>query len=315
MVINRAEAWGLGVAIVAHLALFILLSFSFLHWKDPRFANPPMQVEIIAETAPVSTSPAPASEAPAARLGEPDSRTIDTPPPVADPVPVRRPDPPKVVTPPRAEPTPRVERQRPRPEPVRERPRPTPDRADRPRPERAQPAPDRPRQTPEQRPTQSASNTRPQPRPTTAQGQGRATRPANDPRPTGALDGVMAGLARDADRNARGTAAPATASAAQVRADIRVSINGEVRAPWNSCRVSGLDVDQLRTTIVFRLTESGGLDRIVRLSTNGVNDSNRLQVPRFEECARRAIEVAAPFNLPREHYSYWQEYTLEFEKR
>jgi outer membrane biosynthesis protein TonB len=305
MAINKAEAWGLGAAIIAHLALFILLSFSFLHWEDPRFANPPMQVDIIAETAPVSTSPAPDSEAPAARLGEPDSRTIDTPPPVPAPVP------PKMVTPPRPEPTPKVERPRPRPEPVQERPRPRPDPVTRP--------PERPRErtTPQPNRPTAASPARPnsRPTPTTASGQGRATRPANDPRPTGALDGIAAGVARDAQRNARGTAAPATASAAQVVADIRVSINGEVRAPWNNCRVSGLDVDQLRTTIVFRLTEAGGLDRISRLTTSGVNDSNRPQVARFEECARRAIEVAAPFNLPREHYSYWQEYTLEFEKR
>jgi hypothetical protein len=122
-------------------------------------------------------------------------------------------------------------------------------------------------------------------------------------------------VARDAARTNRGTAPPAAATAAAVRADIRVSINTEVRGPWNGCRVTGLDVDQLRTTIVFRLTEAGGLDRIVRVTTTGTNESNRNQVARFEECARRAIEVAAPFNLPREHYSYWQEYTLEFEKR
>lgn len=312
MAMTKAEGWGLGAAIVAHLMLFVLLSFNFLHWKDPRFTNPPMQVDIIAETAPVSTSPEPASEAPAARLGEPDSRTIDTPPPAPIPTPVppvRRPDPPKVITPPRPAPTPRTERPRPRPEPVarqperqRDRPPPQADRSERRRPDRTPPA-----TTPPRNPPRNPATTPP--------GQGRATRAANDPRPTGALDGIAAGVARDAQRNARGTAAPAAASAAEVRADIRVSINAEVRGPWNGCRVTGLDVDQLRTTIVFRLTESGGLDRIVRVTTTGTNDSNRNQVGRFEECARRAIEVAAPFNLPREHYSYWQEYTLEFEKR
>ncbi|MFM6854752.1 MAG: hypothetical protein ACKOUM_11800, partial [Sphingopyxis sp.] len=80
-------------------------------------------------------------------------------------------------------------------------------------------------------------------------------------------------------------------------------------------RVTGLDVDQLRTTIVFRLAQNGGLDRIVSVNTAGVNDSNRPQLQRFEECARRAIQLAAPFQLPAEHYSYWQTYTLDFDKR
>jgi hypothetical protein len=88
-----------------------------------------------------------------------------------------------------------------------------------------------------------------------------------------------------------------------------------VRGPWNSCRVTGLDVDQLKTTVVFRLTQSGGLERIVSVVTSGVNESNQPQRQRFEECARRAIELAAPFDLPRENYSYWQTYTLDFEKR
>lgn len=99
-----------------------------------------------------------------------------------------------------------------------------------------------------------------------------------------------------------------------MRRAISTSINAEVARPWDACRVSGVDVDRLRTAVVFRLTESGALDRVVSVTTRGVNDSNRPQVARFEECARRAIALAAPFNLPREHYSYWQTYTLDFEK-
>jgi hypothetical protein len=38
MAMTKAEGWGLGAAIVAHLGLFALLSFNFLHFKDPRFA-------------------------------------------------------------------------------------------------------------------------------------------------------------------------------------------------------------------------------------------------------------------------------------
>ncbi|MEQ1510843.1 MAG: hypothetical protein ABL909_10655, partial [Sphingopyxis sp.] len=133
---------------------------------------------------------------------------------------------------------------------------------------------------------------------------------------SGALDGIADGVARDARPNARATTPPAAVTAAAIRADIRVSINAEVRGPWNGCRVSGVDVDQLKTTIVFRLSQSGALDRIASVNTSGVNDSNRPQLARFEECARRSIQLAAPFaNLPQENYSYWQTYTLDFEKR
>jgi hypothetical protein len=122
-------------------------------------------------------------------------------------------------------------------------------------------------------------------------------------------------VSRNPPRNQRGTGTPAAQTATEIRRAISTSINGEVARPWNACRVTGVDVDQLKTTIVFRLAESGALDRIASVTTTGVNDSNRPQVARFEECARRAIQLAAPFTLPRENYSYWQTYTLDFEKR
>ena len=275
------------IVLVVHAVLIVMLS---LRWREepPRFDNPPMAVDIIAETAPVSTSPQPDSAAPAARLGNPDSDAIAVPPPEpveARPRPVT-PPPQRRVTPPRPEPRPaptsrRVEPRRPPPQAERrDTPRPTPPSTSR-----------------------STSATR-----------DRAT--SRDREPSGALEGIAAGVARDARREARGTSAPATATAAEIRADIRVSINNEVRGPWNACRVTGIDVDRLRTTIVFRLTQAGGLERIVSVNTTGVNDSNRPQVQRFEECARRAIQLAAPFaGLPAEHYSHWQTYTLDFEKR
>lgn len=108
--------------------------------------------------------------------------------------------------------------------------------------------------------------------------------------------------------------APAAQTASQIRRSISTSINAEVARPWNACRVTGADVDQLKTTVRFRLAENGTLASIASVTTSGVTDSNRPQVARFEECARRAIELAAPFALPSESYSYWENYTLDFEK-
>lgn len=287
-----AEQRQLGILAAVVLAHALLLAALSLSWRamPPRFDNPPIAVEILAETAPVSTSPTPTAEAPAARLGNPDSAAIAPPPPVPEALPVK-PDPP-------------------RPAPIRpttraiERPTPTP------RPQAARQPPRTPPAT-RQAPARPTDRRQAPVTPTT-----RTNPNARDPRPSGALDGIAAGVARDAARNTRGTSAPAARTGDQVRADIRVSINAEVRAPWNRCVVTGVDVDRLKTSIVFHLTQSGALDRIISVETTGVNASNRPQVARFEECARRAIQLAAPFaGLPAEYYSHWATYTLDFEKR
>lgn len=291
MAMDRSEQTGLAVAIAAHVLLFALLSLSFGSQPDRRFDNPPMAVDIIAEVAPESVSPKPEAAEPAARLGEPDA-VEDALPPPAPPItqPVTRPDP---VPPKRAAPTPA--------------PRPTPRAAPperRPPPPRAQPEAPKQRAAPP-RPVRQPAQTPPRRPP---------ARPVADPRPSGALDGIAGAVAREANRGPAVTP-PAARSGTEIRRSISTSINAAVRQPWNACRVTGIDVDQLKTTVVFRLTEAGGLERIASVSTSGVNDSNRPQQQRFEECARRAIALAAPFDLPRENYSYWQTYTLDFEKR
>lgn len=291
MAIERTEQVGLGVAATAHIALIVLLS---INWPDPPplpIENPPMAVDLIAEAAPVSTSPEPASEAPAAHRGEMESDTVAPPPapPVPKVLPRVVPPPPqpkKAIPAPAPRPTPRAER-RPPPPPAR-------DTSERRRPDRPTATP--PRQTAPARPT---------------------TPPQRNPRPAAGdpLGDIANSVARSSTPNARGTAAPAAQTASEIRRSISTSINAEVARPWNACRVTGIDVDQLKTTVVFRLTQSGGLERIASVNTSGVNDTNRTQLSRFEECARRAIELAAPFNLPAESYSYWQTYTLDFEKR
>jgi hypothetical protein len=108
---------------------------------------------------------------------------------------------------------------------------------------------------------------------------------------------------------------PAAKTGAEIRRTISVSINAEVRGPWNACRVSGVDIDQLVTTVIFRLNQDGTLGGFSSVRTEGVNESNRFQQARFEECAKNAIVRAAPFDLPREDYAYWKSYTLDFSKR
>ena len=120
---------------------------------------------------------------------------------------------------------------------------------------------------------------------------------------------------RRAQERAQHKGAPAAATAAEVKRSIDVSIKAAVGPRWNGCRISGVDVDQLKTVVKFRLTQSGALAGFASVETSGQNDSNKFQVQRHQECAKRAIELAAPFDLPEENYSFWQNYTLDFIKR
>lgn len=273
MAISRAERTGLGVALVAHLALFALLSVSWSSGPDPRFDNPPMAVDLIAEVAPVSTSPEPASEMPAARQGE---AVPDEPPPAPRPLPpVARPTPPppvpkKVEATPPPRPAPRAER--PRAEP----PRRTEDRSERRTPPEAQGQPSR-------RPPRDA-------------------RTAGDP-----LSDIAESVARSAPRGATGTSAPAAQSAAQVRQAITVAVDREIAPFWQRNVPSGIDVEQLRVTLEIRLNRDGSIAGIRQVGDlTGTTESNRPQQALFVERAIRSIRQAAPFNLPVEHYDEWQ---------
>ena len=273
MAISRAERTGLGVALAAHLALFALLSVSWSSGPDPRFDNPPMAVDLVAEVAPVSTSPEPASEMPAARQGE---LVPDEPPPALRPLPpVARPTPPpptpkrmEATPPPR--PSPRVERPRP------ENPRRTEERSNRPQP-----------------PVQQGQTSRRPPR---------DTRTAGDP-----LSDIAESVARSAPRGATGTAAPAAQTAAEVRQAITVAVDREIAPFWQRNVPSGIDVEQLRVTLEIRLNRDGSIAGIRQVGElTGTTESNRPQQALFVERAIRSIRQAAPFNLPVEHYDEWQ---------
>ena len=141
--------------------------------------------------------------------------------------------------------------------------------------------------------------------------------PAKDrpARPTGRLDGIAEGLSKSQPKSPASKGAPAAATAAEVRRSIDVSIKAAVAPRWNGCRVSGVEVAQLKTVVKFRLTQSGALAGFTSVTTSGETDSNKFQIPRHQECAKRAVELAAPFDLPEENYSFWQNYTLDFIKR
>ena len=263
------EGRGIAIAVAAHVLIIGLLS---VQWTagDRRFDNPPMEVDLIAETAVQSTAPIITEAPPSARLGEEDAVDIAAPEPI---------------------PTPSV------PEPiVRPTPSPTPKQV-------ARPVPAPPKKQPP-----AVTKAAPKAAPKTPPAKKTQTRP------TGRLDGITEGLGREQTKAPPNKGAPAAATAAEVRRSIDVSIKAKVGPRWNRCNVSGVDVEQLKTVVKFRLTQAGALAGFSSVTTTGQNDSNRFQVARHQECAKKAIEVAAPFDLPEENYSYWQNYTLDFDK-
>lgn len=93
--VRGKEGRGIAIAVAAHVIIIGLLS---VQWTagDRRFDNPPMEVDLIAETAVQSTAPVISETPPAARLGEEDMTDIAAPEPVPAPPlpePVVRPNP------------------------------------------------------------------------------------------------------------------------------------------------------------------------------------------------------------------------------
>lgn len=265
---TRTEALGWSVAVAAHAALIAALSWQAAIAPLPSQEPAPLNVDLIGETAAVSTAPELSDTAPAPRQGDPEP----TPSEPAPPLPSQHPTEAEKATP-------------------QLKPQPT------------------------QQPAAKAMTARPEaPAPRTTPQPPRATTQPAIPRPTGALKGIADSVSRTPS-NSASRGAPAAAVGAEVKRSIAVSINGAVRGPWNRCQVSGADVGSLVTVVRFRLTQAGALERITSVATSGQTDSNRFQVTRHQECATRAIELAAPFDLPPEAYTVWRDYELEFFKR
>jgi periplasmic protein TonB len=106
--------------------------------------------------------------------------------------------------------------------------------------------------------------------------------------------------------------APASAIGASERASLLQGVVRQVKPHWQP--PSGPDVDQLVSRIRFRLNPDGSLaGRPVLVSQRGETDANRAQAGRHGEQAIRAVQLAAPFDLPERYYDAWKTVTLDFD--
>lgn len=106
-------------------------------------------------------------------------------------------------------------------------------------------------------------------------------------------------------RTSDDTRIPASEIGASARASLIQSISRQIKPHWNA--PSGVDAELLVTELAFELNDDGSLKgrpRVLRQS--GINASNRPQAALHAERAIRAVQLAAPFDLPAEFYNAWK---------
>jgi outer membrane biosynthesis protein TonB len=318
--LRSEERIGLGIALAAHAGLVALLV-----WRPPTPAMiaPPERIEVTLsdDAGLTSTSPeTPAQAAPdtAPELGE-------QPPPAPEPEAAAEPLPaPQPVVRPQPKPEPRLQ---PRPEPPkpvakavpRPVPKPVPRPVATPRPVAqpvAKPAPRPPatRQSPIEARI-AASTARQSPRPA-ARPSGAATtaRPTTTPGGSRIGSDFLKGVP-NATAQGPARAAPAATIGPAVRSSLASAISRQLKPKWVAPQ--GVDAELLVTVLAFDLNADGtlaGRPRVVR--QEGINDANRAQAARHAEQAVRAVQLAAPFDLPAQYYDAWKRVTsFRFDRR
>ncbi|MEM6907446.1 MAG: energy transducer TonB [Pseudomonadota bacterium] len=101
------------------------------------------------------------------------------------------------------------------------------------------------------------------------------------------------------------TRIPASQIGPSAKASIVQAIVRQVRPHWTAPQ--GIDADRLVSVLAFELDEEGRLKGRPRvINQSGLTDSNRPQAPLHAERAIRAVQLAAPFDLPDEYYNAWK---------
>jgi len=281
--LQQEEKIGLAVAVLLHGALVAVLLQQALRQEVLAFPER-MEVSLVGEVGLDA----------AAREPVPESRQSIAPemgeqaPPPAEVAPAPPPPERVQVAPPPPQPQPR-----PSPTPAA-RPSPTPS---------AKPSP-----TPSPRATstptpRSASTPAPRATPTTAARTG-GSRIGDD-----FLSGQGSSTRTDETR------APAATFGASDRAALSSAITRQIRPHWNA--PSGADAERLVSIVNWDLNRDGTLRGTprCRVEPSSITDSNRPQASLHCERAIRAVQLAAPFNLPEQFYDRWKALEWQFDRR
>ena len=292
--LTREEGIGLGVSIVGHAALLAVLLYQ--PGADEIVQRPDrIEVTIADETGLVSSSPEPSSAA-AASVAPTIGDVLPTE--ILEPLPLPIPDilPSPSTTPPtptpRAAPTPRATPTRPTPRPATRRSTPRPD-----------PVAEAMRSSARSTPTPAPSRAAPAPTPAPSRRTG-GSRVGSD-----FLEGSPSA------ESSGSSSSPRAAITGRVQSALSGAISRQLKPHWVAPQ--GVDAEELVTVLAFDLNEDGSLKgrpRVVRQL--GINDANSPQASRHAEQAIRAVQLAAPFDLPSEYYDGWKRVSaFRFDKR
>ena len=107
------------------------------------------------------------------------------------------------------------------------------------------------------------------------------------------------------DRTSDSTLVPASEIGPSATASLIQSLSRQIKPHWNA--PSGVDAEMLVTELAFDLNPDGSLKSRPRvLRQSGINASNRPQASLHAERSIRAVQLAAPFDLPPELYNAWK---------
>ena len=185
-----------------------------------------------------------------------------------------------------------------------------------------QPEPARETAAPLPRPPRPTVRSTPRPRPRETQRPAPRPRPTARPAPRPAKKTGGSRIGSDflkGSESSQATGRSSSPRAAQIGPRVRAALSGaisrQLKPHWSAPQ--GVDAEQLVTILAWNLNSDGSLSgtpRVVRQL--GINDANRPQAARHAEQAVRAVQLAAPFNLPSEYYDGWKRIsTFRFDKR
>lgn len=286
---ERAEKYGLGLAVAGHVVLFGLLSVGFLATPNPvKLEQKPIDISLVDAVA--LESAAPATTEPPASSRAPDVGPPEDAPPPAESVSEPEPAPPQ----PKAAPAPPPPKPAavPKPQPPRPAPKPAP----------AKPVPEK----------KSAPAPKAKAAPAKATGSDAA---ATKARPRGSLlgDDFRKSLAVSAEKGSGQTARSANVSATAV-AGLGDAIARQVQPCANRIPNPGPGANLIRSRLRLRMNPDGTLSsRPTLMGQTGVNDENGRYAQRVGELAAAAIIQCAPYELPAELYKGgWEDIIINY---
>lgn len=108
---------------------------------------------------------------------------------------------------------------------------------------------------------------------------------------------------------------PAARFGAAEQAALSSAITRQLRPHWSA--PSGVDTEKLVSIVSWKLNQDGTLRGRPTCQTTPVSitESNRPQASLHCERAIRAVQLAAPFNLPEQFYDRWDDLEWQFDRR